>query len=262
MAADGLRRINFSSVNSPIYSLAWAPAAQFFFVLIAMAAILGVGIGCLAGVAQISDFVSRRAGIDRRLTKLVGGACVLAFGIWIIVEFYGRWRTVFDAGHRLRIEPGSPWFAAVMGLDEHLGRVAGWLLAGGLGLSFGGLLRAAVPSLNGRLKTNRLASPIAVMLGAGIGAICLQLWLGMIRSNEPAETAAFSYFGPGPALSAAEDWIEYQLHLPNISFAANSRWAAVIGIFWLKFTFLAVSMAIGAAVGRCVQRAIGMRAVR
>jgi serine/threonine protein kinase len=263
MAADGLRRINFSGTNSPIYSLAWAPAAQFFFILIAMAVILGVGIGCLVGIVQISDFVTRRAGVDRRLVKLVGGTLVLAIGIWTIFEFYGWWGTVFDADRRLRVEPGSPWFEAIRELDEHLGRIAGWLLAGGLGLSFGGLLRGAIPSLSGRLKmNNRQSLAIAVMLGTAIGAIGVQLLLGVIRSNEPAETATFAYFGPGPSLSAAEDWIEYQLHLPNISFSANSRWAAALGIFWLKFTLLAVPMAIGAAVGGWIQQLIGVRTVR
>jgi hypothetical protein len=258
MAADGLRLANANGAPSSIYTLTWAPAAQFFFVAIALAVILGIAAAAMVGVAHLADWLSRHDHIDRRLAMLIGGTIVTALAIWLASECYGGWATMFDAERRLRVEPGSPWFEAVTWLDCHLARIASWFLGGGLGLCFGGLLgSAADPSIEEH--NLRRTTRISMMLGGAFGAVAIQFVFAGMRSSDPAETARFAFMGPGPALSTAEGWVQYQLRLPAAVAAPDLRWAAVMGIFWLKFMLLAVPMAVGATLARMIQRFIDSR---
>lgn len=258
MAADGLRLANANGAPSSIYTLTWAPAAQFFFVAIALAVILGIAAAAMVGVAHLADWLSRHDHIDRRLAMLIGGTIVTALAIWLASECYGGWATMFDAERRLRVEPGSPWFEAVTWLDCHLARIASWFLGGGLGLCFGGLLgSAADPSIEEH--NLRRTTMISMMLGGAFGAVAIQFVFAGVRSSDPAETARFAFMGPGPALSTAEGWVQYQLRLPAAVAAPDLRWAAVMGIFWLKFMLLAVPMAVGATLARMFQRFIDSR---
>jgi hypothetical protein len=247
---------------SPIYSMTWTPAAQFFFILLAFAVIFSFAVLFMLGVARTADFLSRRAGADRRLVLLAGGAAVLVFVAWMAILFHIRWSEMFDAERRLRIEPGSPWFEAVIGLDRSLGRFASWFFAIGMGLSIGALVGGNSALVAPARSQTRQPSAVPAIVGAACGALVAQILLGQIRSAEPAEVAKFAFWGSGPALSVAEDWTVFQFRMHSGRSGSDLLWVAALGIYWLKLLLLTAPMALGATIGAVAPRLAGLRAAR
>ena len=126
---------------------------------------------------------------------------------------------------------------------QPLGRVASWFLAMPLGLAVGALL--------GRLRRRDAGS--AFLLGATLFAVLAAWGLHEFRPAALPEASRYSFCGPGPALTVADDRLAHWL----ANSSAEARRFAVGGTFWLKWLFLIVALALGGLATQLRGRAHG-----
>ncbi|MFL5338656.1 MAG: serine/threonine-protein kinase [Gemmataceae bacterium] len=110
-----------------------------------------------------------------------------------------------------------------------LGRLAGWCLAVPLGLAVGSLLSRA----GARTPALALLAALFVVLTA---------WgLRELHPTAVPEASRYALFGPGPALTVADDRSAHWL----ANSSAEARQVAAAGTFWLKFLLLAAPLGAG-----------------